>query len=554
MSSQVSPSQRRVLGKHFGRGSAAVALIAALVSVSACATPVDTEPVAGGTLNWGIDGANLSDGHMDPHASQLDVSAYVNRATLDSLVYLSAEGELKPWLATQWQLSEDGKIYTFTLRDDVTFSDGVPFNAEAVKANFDHIMDPATQSAQASSMLGDDLYVATEVVDATTVIVRFAEPFAPFLTNASTTFLGMYSPSVLGEKAETLRAGGPDVSIGSGPFIMQEYIPNDIITYTRNPDYAWAPQGFTIGEKAIETLNIKIVPETTVRLSALTSGELDLATGLTPNVLETAPESITVTPVASPGLPYSLFLNQKNGVFADPLVREAFARGIDIQQAVEAVFFGQYDQAWSILSPTTPNSYDESLENELTFDQDAANALLDEAGWTQRNADGFRTKDGQVLQAEWYSWTPISEEHKNLASLFADNLKEIGFKLEHKVVEPAEYNERYGSGTYDLTDWDFASADANILRAHLHSTGFQNASLVADPELDALLDEAAGATDSTARAALYSQVQQWNADNLAILPIYTTAFIDAQAQTAQKIAYDLFGWPLFISAETSHTS
>jgi peptide/nickel transport system substrate-binding protein len=78
--------------------------------------------------------------------------------------------------------------------------------------------------------------------------------------------------------------------------------------------------------------------------------------------------------------------------------------------------------------------------------------------------------------------------------------------------------------------------------------------LVADPKLDALLDEAAGATDSTARAALYSQVQQWNADNLAILPIYTTAFIDAQAQTAQKIAYDLFGWPLFISAETSHTS
>lgn len=533
---------------------AALALsAAATLGLSGCAQSVNVEPVAGGTLNWAIDGANLSEGHMDPHASQLDVSAYVNRATLDSLVYLTADGELKPWLADSWQVSDDGKAYTFTLRDDVTFSDGTAFDAAAVKANFDHIMAESTQSAQAASMLGDDLYVSTDIVDASTVTVRFAEPFAPFLANASTTFLGMYSPAVLASSAEKLKTGGPKVSIGSGPFIMEEYEPNDHITYTRNPNYAWAPDGFTIGKNAIETLNIEIVPEATVRLASLESGELDLATGLTPNVLDTASDRIKVTSVASPGLPYSLFLNQKNGVFADPLVRQAFSLGINIGQAVDTVYFGQYEQAWSILSPTTPNSYDASLENKAKFDQTKANELLDEAGWTDRDAKGYRTKGGETLTATWYSWTPISEEHKNLAALFSDDLKSIGFKLKHEVVEPAEYNEHYAAGTFDITDWDFASADANILRAHLHSTGFQNASYVADDQLDALLDEAAASTDPAERAALYSQVQQWNAQNLAIVPIYTSAFIEAQAPTARNVKYDLYGWPIFISAETSHT-
>jgi len=530
------------------------AIAVAALTLSACAAPVSTEPVPGGTLNWAIEGANLSDGHMDPHASQLDVSAYVNRATLDSLVYLTPQGELKPWLAERWEINPDGKTYTFTLRQDVVFSDGTPFDAAAVKANFDHIVAESTNSAQADDMLGGELYVGTEVTDQYTVVVRFAEPFAPFLANASTAFLGMYSPTVLAENPEALRAGGPDVSIGSGPFIMTEFIPNDRIVYERNPKYAWAPEGFEITDLAIETLNVNIVPDASVRLAALESGELDLATGLTPNLLENVPSDIAVTSVASPGLPYSLFINASNGVFADPLVREAFALGINIGDAVDSVFFGQRDQAWSILTPSTPNAYDSSLENQRRFDQAQAEALLDEAGWTERNSDGYRTKDGEVLSAAWYSWTPISEEHKNLASLFTDDLKNIGFKLEHKIVEPAEYNERYGAGTYDITDWDFASADANILRSHLHSEGFQNASRVADPELDALLDEAAAGTDPAARAALYAQVQQWNAQNIAIVPIYANAFSNAQAATARNIVYDLFGWPLFISAETSHTN
>ncbi|WP_242864370.1 ABC transporter substrate-binding protein, partial [Microbacterium testaceum] len=159
---------RRVLS------TVAVAAVAAL-TLSSCA---GSDPAAegDGELVWAIEGANLSAGHMDPQTSQLDVSAMVQRAVLDSLVFQEADGSFSPWLATSWEVEDGGATYVFHLRDDVTFHDGTPFDAAAVKANFDRIVDPATASAQAASMLGGDLYAGTDVVDEHTVRWRNARP------------------------------------------------------------------------------------------------------------------------------------------------------------------------------------------------------------------------------------------------------------------------------------------------------------------------------------------------------------------------------------------
>lgn len=185
---------------------AALAAATALV-LSACAAPgSDGE---GGELVWSIEGANLSAGHMDPQVSQLDVSGMVQRAVLDSLVFQEADGTFSPWLAKSWEVSPDSTEYTFVLRDDVTFTDGEKFDAAAVKANFDRIVDPETASAQAASMLGADFYEGTEVVDDYTVTVTFTQPYAPFLQAASTPQLGFYSPAVLAKSADKLKAGDP---------------------------------------------------------------------------------------------------------------------------------------------------------------------------------------------------------------------------------------------------------------------------------------------------------------------------------------------------------
>ncbi len=522
-------------------------LAAAALLLSGCASTGDASSPDSEVV-WAIEGANLSAGHMDPQTSQLDVSAMVQRAVLDSLVFQEADGSFTPWLAKKWTVSEDGTSYTFDLRDDVTFTDGEPFNAEAVKANFDRIADPETASAQAASMLGGDYYVGTEVVDDYTVRVNFTQPYAPFLQAASTANLGFYSPKVLKDDADQLKAGGPDVTVGTGPFVLSEYTPDQEIVYTRNADYAWGPDG--AGAAKIGTLRVSIVPEPSVRAGVINSGEADVASQLPPNVVGDLSKDLTVDSLEYPGLPYSLFLNEKYGVFADEKVRQAFSRAIDIDTAVNEIFYGQFPRAWSILGPTTPG-YDASLEGTWAFDQDAANTLLDEAGWTQRDADGYRVKDGKRLSARWIAWTPVPDDRAALANAIQSDLRAVGFEVIRDVLEPAAYNDQYGPKTYDITDWGFSGVDPDLLRSHLHTEGFQNASQVSDPAVDELLDAGVSTTDVTERAGLYGQLQQWNAQHVAIVPLYVPSLITAVAPKITGLTFDLYGRPLFATAAVS---
>ena len=519
---------------------AAIALVPGL-ALSACAAPGDDE-AAGGEVVWAIEGANLSAGHMDPQTSQLDVSAMVQRVVLDSLVFEEPDGSYSPWLAESWEISDDSTSYTFRLRDDVVFHDGEPFNAAAVKANFDRIADPATASAQAATMLGGEFSAGTEVVDEYTVRVDFTQPFAPFLQAASTALLGFYSPAVLSDSADLLKAGGPDVTVGTGPFELTEYTPDQEIVYTRNDAYAWAPESH--GAPGFDTLRVEILPEATVRAGVVESGEADLASNLPPNLAKDLGEPLTVEAKEYPGLPYSLYLNEKYGVFADERVRQAFSRAIDIDTAVEEIFYGQFPRAWSILGATTPG-YDASLEGTWPFDPNVANQLLDEAGWTGRDADGYRTKDGQRLSARWIAYTPVPDDRTALANTIQSDLKAVGFDLVREVLEPGAYNEQYGPKTFDLTDWGFSGVDPDLLRSHLHTDGFQNASQVSDPAIDELLETGVATVDPDARAAVYGELQQWNGEHVAIVPLYSPALITAVGDTVSGLSYDLYGRPLF---------
>ncbi|MBM3715370.1 MAG: ABC transporter substrate-binding protein, partial [Actinobacteria bacterium] len=182
------------------------------------------------------------------------------------------------------------------------------------------------------------------------------------------------------------------------------------------------------------------------------------------------------------------------------------------------------------------------------FDPDAANALLDEAGWTGRDADGFRTKDGQRLTARWIAWTPVPDDRAALANAIQSDLRAVGFDLQREVLEPGAYNEQYGPKTFDLTDWGFSGVDPDLLRSHLQTDGFQNASQVSDPALDALLDEGTATTDTEARNEVYREVQQWNADQVAIVPLYSPALISAVRSDVTGLTFDLYGRPLFATA------
>ncbi|WP_166873306.1 ABC transporter substrate-binding protein [Salinibacterium sp. ZJ450] len=546
-----------ILRSRSSRVATLAAVTAAALLLSGCAAGGSVGAGSDSrTITFGIEGANLGSGHMDIHSTQLDVSSLVLRNSFDSLVAQNEDGTFAPWLAKSWEVSDDQLQYTFTLREDVTFHDGEPFNAEAVKANFDHVVDPETASAQAASLIGyaeeGGYYVDTQVVDEFTVQVNFSQPYAPFLQGVSLPQLGFYSPKVLAESADTLRAGGPDVTVGTGPFILTEYTPDQELVFEANPDYNWPAEGSEhTGTAASDRLVIRILPETSSRLGALTSGEVDVAADITPSMTEQVGDGFDTTTVELPGIPYSLYINEANGVFADPLVRQAFRIGFDLDTAIENIYFGQFDRAWSILAPTTPNSYDPSLEGSWPYDPDAAGALLDQAGWTERDSEGYRVKDGQRLSVQWIAWTPVADDKASLADVIQSDLRDIGFEVVRDVVEPAQYNELYGPRTFDLTDWGFSGPDADVLRSHLHTGGFQNASTVSKPEIDNLLDDAVATTDPAERESLYQQVQQWNNEQVLIVPLYVPSEITVASKAVEGLSFDLYGRASFYGATVS---
>jgi peptide/nickel transport system substrate-binding protein len=546
------PLHRKVL-KKFAAITAAVALT---VTLGACAAE-SASPSS--TITFAIEGANLSSGHMDIHSSQLDVASLVLRNTFDSLVAQDANGAFVPWLAQSWTISEDGLQYTFQLREDVTFHDGEPFNAEAVKANFDHVVDPKTASAQSASLIGyaeeGGYYIGTEVLGEFEVVVNFRQPYAPFLQGLSLPQLGFYSPKVLAESADDLKAGGPGITVGTGPFVLSQYTPNQELIFSANPDYRWPPQGSAHqGRAASDTLVIRILPESASRVGAINRGEVDVAADFTPNMASQLEDTVVVTSVELPGVPYSLYINEGNGVFADQLVRQAFSIGFDAQSAIDSIYQGQFSRAWSILGPTTPNSYDSSLEGTWPFDPVKAGRLLDDAGWTERDAEGYRVKDGSRLSARWIAYTPVPDDRASLADFIQSDLEKIGFELVREVLEPAQYMESYIPRSFDVTDWSFSSPDADILRSHLQTGGFQTVSSVTKPEVDAWLDSAVATSDAAARKSLYTTIQQWNSEEVLIVPLFVPSEITAVRDSVKGLTFDLYGRALFYGASVSGVS
>ena len=547
---------------HSSSVKAALAVLATVALVSGCSASAPNGSAGADTsLTYAINGGTLSGGKMDIHSSAFQATALVMRNSFDSLVYQKTDGSFVPWLAESWDVSEDGLQYTFQLREDVTFHDGEAFNAEAVKANFDHVVAPETASADAASLIGyaetGGFYEGTEVIDEYTVRVDFRQPYAPFLQAVSTAKLGFYSPATLRDNAAQLPAGGPDISVGTGPYVLSAYTPDQSITFTANEDYAWAPEGSSHdGAPAIDTIEFRILPESAVRTGALTSGEAQIASDITANTVGQIGDEFEVENYTMPGLPYTLFLNEQNtatptSVFADQNVRQAFALGVDIGPAVESIYQGQAERAWSILSPATPNSYDDSLEDSWAYDPDAANTLLDESGWTERDSEGYRVKDGVRLSARWLAYNPVSDANASLGDVVQSNLQEIGFEIVRDNLEIASYYEDFNARAYDVSDWSFPSVDADVLRAHLHSGGYKNGSSTADATVDQLLDDAIATSDPAEREALYQQLQQWNATHVAMVPITVPSAITAYSPDIENLSFDLYGQPLFYEASLS---
>jgi peptide/nickel transport system substrate-binding protein len=524
-------------------------LILIVSLVSACGTMPSPEssstpqksmaeatPTPGGKLVYGL---TLAPSGIDPHVDASSELGIPLTSVYDTLVYQALDGSFVPGLAERWEISDDGLLYTFYLRNDVKFHDDTPFNAQAVQFNLDRIANPETKSRKAKEMLGP--YDHAEIVDEYTIKIHFTEPYAPFLDSISQVYLGMASPAAV-------QQWGTDYQlhqVGTGPFKFKEYVPNDHLTLVRNPDYAWAPEAYNHdGPAYLDEIEFRFYTDPAIRAPALESGEADVMGEIPPQDaarLE-SDENFALYLVPIPGQPLQFFLNTENPPTDDTRVRQALLYAVDRQTIVTTIFQDYSPLAYGPLNASTMG-YDPAVEDTYPYDPARATALLDEAGWIDSDGDGIRDKEGQPLALQTYlmGWGYLPEVGQMLQS----QLRAVGVDLQMQTVAFPAALEAASRGEHHLAPMTFSSSDPSVLGlTYLSSNandGF-NWSKIRDTELDRLLNAGISELDPLQRASIYSNAQKQIMDLALVLPIRDYVNLNAAQAAVKGLRYDRRGW------------
>jgi peptide/nickel transport system substrate-binding protein len=504
------------------------------------ATSSEAKPVAGGTLYWSIETKLQT---VNPHRNGQDKATPVLRNAFDSYLYRTAAGDYEPWLASAYAVTDGGKTVTLTLRDAVTFSDGDAFNADAVIKNFDKI----TSKGYLTSIPGGLKFVTKyEKVDAQTVKFTLSKADTLFLLYLSSTSAAPLSPTSLAKPQTVLESGGPDLA-GIGPFKISSFSPNTELDFAKRADYAWAPASIAKGQGAahLDKVIYRTLPEGSTRTGALQQGQVQISSDIQPldvSVFDGV-QGFTYERSYVGGLPYSLYFNVSKAPLNDAKVREAFVKGADIGAIVKSIYKGGFDQATAPVSALGPWAAKDVLSG-YSADIAAANKLLDEAGWTQKNADGIRTKDGQTLTVRAVSGAPyVRESRDQLNIAIGAALKQnVGIDYKFQIEDTGTESARSAANDYEVFDNSYGGADPavglDLLYSSDPSRGFIARGKFKDSTIDSLLDAGRFSTDLTARKATYTQLQQYVTSKFFVLPLYQTQDNLAATAKVQGITVD----------------
>jgi peptide/nickel transport system substrate-binding protein len=528
--------------KHSRLALPGLVAVAAL-ALSACAsgpatnssTVDDADPVTGGSITWGV---SVEPVCYNPQRSGQQNSFPIIRNFAESLVGKDADGEYTPWLADSWDISDDGLTYDLHLREGVEFTDGTVFDAAAVKTNLDFIADPTNATAAGTGLSN---FAGAAVVDASTVELTLKTPDAAFLDTLASITTAILSPASLALPDNDLCAATSDL-VGTGPFILSDYHAGQEITFTANEDYDSAP-GYAAhtGRAYLDTVTYRFLPEATVRTGALTSEQVDIIEGV--QVTDTAlfqdqPGYVYETG-PSTGTAFSLNINTRIAPADDVRVRQALRDGFDLDALVENQYLGTVQRAFSSIGPDSPY-FDEDLVDSWGNDVDGANDLLDEAGWTDRDDDGYRTKDGVRLTiVVGYPEPYIRDQRDVLLQAIQAQVKDtIGLDLDVQSISSAQFTDELAKQTWSVYPNTLPTSDPSILFRNIFgSEGFLYAKA---PEfaLDELIGESRSTSVASERKAAFDEIQETAVDDARYIPLYHPVYTVASTDAVHGISFE----------------
>ena len=431
---------------------------------------------------------------LDPNLSSAYVDRQVMASLYDKLVDIDENGDIVPMLAKSYEVSDDGKVYTFHLRDGIKFHDGTPFNAEAVKFNLERYQEE--DSVRSTEVEPID---SVEVVDPMTVRVTLSKPFAPFLAVLTDRAGIMASPKAIEENNGRI-SNDP---VGTGPFKFVERVRGDHITVEKNEDY-WRE-----GLPKIDKIEYRGIDDENVQYQNLQSGELDLIDSIPFVEFKDLQESGDYRVSVEPGLGYQgIWLNVTQPPFDNKQLRQAVYRLVDRDAIVKAVLRGVGGTPAN--SPFSKSSWAYSEESDAYPPRsvEEAKALLEEAG--EPNGFSFTLK---------LDPSPTSQQ---LGQVIQNSLKPAGIEVKLEQIEFGTLLEQSTNGDFQALflgwsgriDPDLNIYDFTVTNGDFNDSGYSN------PEVDRLLNEARTTSDKDRRKELYGQVMEILHEDVPYLYLY----------------------------------
>lgn len=434
---------------------------------------------------------------LNPHLYAGEM--YAQSILYDTLVNITADG-YEGCLAESWDISEDGRTYTFHIRPNVLFSDGEKCDANAILANFNAILENRERHTWLEMM---NLLVGVSAPDENTFVIEMSEPYYPMLTELGCIRpFAMISPSCM---INGSTKDGVNGHIGTGPYVLTDFVTDEYAVFERNENY-WGKA------PAIRKITVKVIPDNQTRIMALESGEIDLIFGK--NMIDADAisqyldsDKFTVG-LSDPTSTRHIVMNTTREILGDPAVRKALQHATDRQTISDGIFYGLEQPADTLYATTVP--YCNVGLKPYEYSTETAAQILDEAGWVL-GSDKMRAKDGRQLALDLlYNSDSVTE--KTIAEYLQSEYLKLGISMTIHGEEEQSYRDNMKAGNFDMVfnicwgmPYDPQSSLA-AMRAPVYGDYAAQQGLADKAEIDEAITRILTSTDENERQELYKSV------------------------------------------------
>jgi peptide/nickel transport system substrate-binding protein len=505
-----------------------VAASALCIALAACSSSPSSDassssatgaPAAGGASGKPAYGGQLRIGSVAAPDTILPIFAHTQGSSYDltfmydGLVNVDPDFKVVPWLARSWDISKDGLTYTFHLRKDAKWSDGVPITADDQVFEYQLTTNPATAAPYKADY---DIVSSVTAPDKYTVVYKLKEPNAAFLSTLPGSLAHVPFPRHVYGKIAPAQLKSTDFSqhlVVSGSYLLKEWKHDDHMLLESN--HAWWH-----GRPYIDEIYIKEYQSNDAALIALQHGDVDTTFFLTTPMWLAMKDDARYNTVHDPADIFNQYVvNMKNPILADVQVRRAIMYAYNRKVECEKLFHNEDVPAVSPIPWAIKWAFDTATEQAYPYDPAKSAQILDADGW-KLGSDGYRHKNGQLLH---FVTGEIAGSEISIKSfeLFQANLKSVGISTDSTSLEFNVFYQKEQQGDFDLDSGGFGGSSDPDPYIFLSSKAFPpnglNYGKYSDAEIDRLIDAGRREPDQAKRAQIYKQLQARFVDQLPML-------------------------------------